>query len=277
MNLPTTLGNLTTVLDNLRAARQEVGSGAGSGETLVKINDHTGEVTFGAERNPWPEGMRWAVALESFRYGYIDWQDGKPVERNVIRMMEGAKPLPKGGSTTKDIDPATGRVLATRSLGPGEYGSYGGGGPQDVCEIVLTSLDEPGFHVTLPASKSSANRVGNLLENAIVHCESAQGRAGFVHPVINFKVSKYYNTKYKRDVYHFDYDLVDWLHTDGERLLSKHGGVISQRPAESGVDGAEQYQRARATEAVGAAEEDGPAPWDDDEEMTEEERELLKA
>lgn len=250
------VGNMSAVLENLRAARQEVGSGSGSGDTFLKIDDKTGALTFGQESNPVPAGMRWAVALQSFQHGYIDMQDGKPKERNVIPMMQGARPMPKGGSTTREIDPQTKQLSGkVRTLAPGEYGTYEGGGPRDTTEIVLTSLDEPGFNLTFTSwGKSSANRVGTLLEKAIVHCESPDGDAGFIHPVILVKSSKYHNKTFRRDVHHFDFDLIDWLHADGKTLLSQHGGAIADQ----------------------SADEDGPAPWED-EGLTDEERELLNA
>jgi hypothetical protein len=250
---------MKTVLDNLRNARMEVGSGAGTGDTYLKVNDKTGAITFGQEGNKLPPG-RWVVGLHGFMHGYVDMQDGKVRERVVIPMIQDARPVPKGGSTTKIFqDPRNRAAFEVRNLGPGEYGTYEGGGPQDITEIVLNSLTEKGFRLTFTAwSKSSANRVGSLLEQAVVHAEGPDGAAGFVHPVIEVKASMYYNSTYRRDVYHFDFDIVDWLHKDSESLLSKHGAK-------------------GAIEDV-SDDDDETASWDDgEEELTDEEREMLKA
>lgn len=220
-----------TVVGNLRQARSDVGSGGGTGETYLKVDDRGGAMTFGQEANPLPPNQRFVVGLHAFSHGYIDMRDGQVVERNVVPMAQQAqRPVPPNG-----------------------YGTYEQGGARDVTEVQLNSVDEPGFNLVYTAwGVSSANRIRNLLDAAILHAESPDGEAGFVHPVIVPKSSKYYNKKFKRDVWHFDYDVVDWLHNDGKTLLSAKGG--------------------------GAPQEDARAPWEDDDEgMTDEERELLRA
>ena len=249
------VGNVQTILDRLKAARQEVGSGAAIDGAFLRVGDKTGEMTYGQAGSRPPEGMRWAVSIQSFRYGYVDMQDGKPRERNVIPMLQGPKPIPQGGSVTRDLDPSTKQLLSPRVLKPGEYGSYEGGGPQDVTEITLTSIDEQGLELLFsPFGKSNINRIGSLLELTTSHCESPDGLAGYVNPVIVMFSNKYYNKNFRRDVWHWDFKIVDWLHADGRRLLSEQAGTIEQQPA-------------------GGVEDD--APWDDD--LTDEERELLKA
>ena len=226
-----------TVVGNLKQARSDVGSGGGTGETYLKIDDRGGALTFGQEQNPLPPGGRFVVGLHAFAHGYIDMRDGQVSERRVVPMaQQSARPVPPNG-----------------------YGTYEQGGPRDVTEIQLNSIEEPGFNLVYTAwGVSSANRIRNLLDAAIVHCESPDGEAGFVHPVIIPKSGKYYSKKFKRDVWHFDFDVVDWLHNDGATLLSSHGPVRSIEDAKG-----------------------GPAPWDDpdedDDEMSAEERELLKA
>lgn len=226
------LRNAGTIVANLRAARSDVGSGGGSGETYLKIDDRDGEMTFGQEQNPLPPDHKFVVGLHNFLHGYIDMRDGQVQERKVVPMAQQPdRPVPTGG-----------------------YGTYESGGPRNVTEIVLNSIDEPGFNLTFTAwGVSSANRIRNLLDAAILHSESPEGAGGYIHPVIEVRAGKYYSKKFKRDVYHFDYTVVDWLHTDGSQLLSAHGGQIEQM---NGNDG------------------DAP-PWEDD--LTEQEEELLGA
>lgn len=217
-------------LANLRAARSSTGAGQGTGETFLKIDDRTGQMTYGQERVPLQDGHRFVVGLHGFRHGYIDMQGGQVVDRNVIPMVTGARPTPPGG----------------------KYGTYEGGGPRDVTECEMSSIDEPGFRLVFTAwGISSANRIGNLLEIAVVHAEGPEGRSGYVHPVIVPKAGKYYSKKYSRDVWHFDFELVDWLHNDGETLLSDTGGKLEAQASNGG---------------------EAP-PFDDD--MTDAERDLL--
>ena len=112
----------------------------------------------------------------------------------------------------------------------------------------MASIDEPGFNLTFTAwGISSANRVRNLLEQALNHAATPDGQAGFIHPVIIPKSGMYRSKKYSRDVWHFDYVVVDWLHADGKTLLS-----AGARPAVTGNGGGSD------------ADEDERAPWDDE-------------
>ena len=96
-----------------------------------------------------------------------------------------------------------------------------------VTEIVLTSLDEPGFEVTFTASRqvASANRVRGLLEDALAHFGSAEGQAGYVHPVIRVTAEILRPQSTDRTIYHFGYEVVDWLRDNGS-LASKAGPQI---------------------------------------------------
>ena len=58
-----------------------------------------------------------------------------------------------------------------------------------------------------------------------------------------------------RDVYHFDYDVVDWLHIDGKTLLSKRGDAA----------------------AASESQVEEPPSWDDTDSLSDEEKELLRA
>lgn len=227
----TTTGSDEAALANLETAMQNVGSGAGTGETFLKIDDRTGAMTYGQERIPFPDGHRMVVGLHGFRHGYIDMQGGQVVDRAVVPMVS----------------------QPTRPVPPGcRYGSYSKGGPRNVTEIELNSIDEPGFRLVFTAwGTSSANCIRNLLGEALQHARSPDGQAGFKHPVIVPRAGKYPlkgrppSKEFPegiaaRDIWHFDYEIVDWLHVDGSTLLS-----TGARPAVEG-NGAEE-----------------PAPWED--------------
>ena len=227
-----TIGNVKDIGENLRAARADVGSGGASGDTYLKVDKHNGDLTFGVENAPLPEGMRFVVGLHDIAHGYlVSSPDKKIVERHMVPMAQGGtRPVPPGG----------------------QYGTFEGGGPRNATEIGLSSIDEPGFRLVFTAwGPSSANRIGNVLDKAITHLGSADGQAGFIHPVVLIKSGSYEHKTYGT-IHHIDFDPVDWLHGDGKTLLSE-----------------------RSSEAL-AAPPDGPAPWEDDDEMTDAERELLE-
>jgi hypothetical protein len=241
--LPATALNSKQAVENLRSAAAQVGSGTGTGETYLKVDDRSGRMTFGQEQSPFPPNHRMVVGLHTFTHGYLVMAGTKVVERHLVPMV--SQPNRPVAS-----------VYATK---------FGQDGAKDVTEITLNSIDEPGFSLVFTAwSVSSANRVRNLLEQAVVHAETPEGAGGFVHPVIVPKSGHYPLKGFTnqetgevvpaRDVHHFDFDIVDWLHTDGKTLLSQHGGAI---------------------EAPNGEER---APWDDGEDedgMTDAERELL--
>ena len=238
MNYLATINDVTSLADNLRAARQEVGSGPGSGDVFLKVNKSTGAVTFGQENTPLPPDRRFVVALNEIAHGYLVRTappNVKVLERHLRPMAEGGeRPTPPGGAKA--------------------YGKYEDGGAVDVTELVLHSIDEPGFRLTFTSwNISSSNRVGNLLDEAIVHLGSADGKTGFVHPVIAIKSGSYTNNYGVTN--HFDYVVVDWLHKDGKTLLSS--GTLGR---------------------VSSATSDVPErmPYDD-EDMTDAEREMLGA
>ena len=228
---------------NLRQAASSIGSGGSSGETYLKVDDRSGALTFGQERTPFPPNHRCVVSLQSFCHGYIEMQGGKPnraQSRMVPMVSQSQRPTPAG-----------------------PYATGMGDGPKDTTELTLNSLDEPGFNVVFTAwSKSSSNRVRNLLEKAIVQMDTPGGQAGFINPVIIPKSGHYWQKAFTdpltgqavpaRNVHHFDFEIIDWMHNDGQTLLSSRGGAITQQ--------------------------DEPAPWDDeDDDTSPEERELLRA
>lgn len=242
MNYLATIGDTRNLAENLRAAREGVGSGATMDGSFLRVDKHTGKISFGVEESPLPPGHRFAVGLHEITHGYlVSTAEKKVVERHMVPMAQGgARPTPPGG----------------------QYGTFERGGPRDAVEIGLSSIDEPGFKLTFTAwGPSNANRIGALLDKAITHLGSADGQAGFVHPVVVVKSGSYLHKTYGT-VHHIDFDLVDWLNLDGKTLLSERGDGIGIAAT-----------KAEFTER--AAEE--PAPWDDEpaEEMTDAEREML--
>lgn len=239
-----------TALANLRAARTGIGAGAGTGATFVKVNKDTGEITYGQEKVPLPADHRFVISLNGFRHGYIDMQQGKTIDRNMVPMTSGARPVPPGGSQTKIIDQQTKKILGVKTLEAGEYGTFEGGGPRSVTEIEMHSIDELGFNLVFTAwNPSSANRLGSLVQETYLHAEGPDGRAGFVNPVILFRAGKYFEANHTRkDVYHFDYTIIDWLHNDGETLLSTTGSKLAAESA--GLDAGDNEDLTEADLAI---------------------------
>ena len=71
------VAQIPQVLSNLRAARSDIGSGEGTGDTFLKVDDRSGALTFGQERIPLPAGHKFVVGLHAFSHGYIDMQGGR--------------------------------------------------------------------------------------------------------------------------------------------------------------------------------------------------------
>jgi hypothetical protein len=91
--------------------------------------------------------------------------------------------------------------------------------------ILLTSLNVPGYEVTFDAlSRSSKNRIRKLLEEVVANGGRAAGAAGYVHPVIRVKIASYLHKAVGREIAHFDYELVDWMNTEGALWSRTDGG-----------------------------------------------------
>lgn len=121
-------------------------------------------------------------------------------ERHMVPMHEQpVRPTPPGGYRTR----------------------FGEAGPQDATEVTLTDVDERGFEVDFTAfGVSSANRLRHLLMATVNHFGSEEGQRGFVHPVIVVTPGHYFHQAQGREIWHFDYTIVDWMKDDGT-LLSK--------------------------------------------------------
>jgi hypothetical protein len=66
-NLPAHLARLE---QNLRAAAATTGSGQG-GASFLKVDDRSGALVVGANRDPFPSKHRYVVGLHTFYHGYI--------------------------------------------------------------------------------------------------------------------------------------------------------------------------------------------------------------
>ena len=229
-----TISDVTSLADNLRAARLEVGNGPGmAGSTILKVHHLTGEVTFGQDKTPLPKDHKFVVGLHNIVHGYLVCTPPpvKVLERHVTPMAQGGtRPTPPDG----------------------KYGTYETGGANDATVISLSSIDEPGFELEFTAwgSGYNANRIGDLLDKTVVHMGTADGQSGFVHPVVTITSAFDANKKWGRDIWFIDFVYVDWLHRDGKTLLS-------ERAIQIDGDGHERM------------------PWDDEDSLTDNERELL--
>ena len=232
-NFLSTVDNFREFAANLTAARQDVGSGPGTGYTYLRVNKATGTLTYGPANTPLPPTSRFVVGLHEITHGYIvSSPDRKVEDRNMIPMAHGPRPVPPNG----------------------KYGSYDDGGARNATEIVLSSINDPGFKLVHTSwGSSNANRIGTLLDEALVHLNSPDGRAGFVHPVVIIKSGNYKHAKYGV-IYHIDFDLVDWLSKDGQTLLSKRGSDPAHQPAASAADEDDDDLTDAERELLGAAE-----------------------
>lgn len=219
------------MLANFRAASSTIGSG-GSGETYLRVNKQTGELTFGPDNTPLPEDARFVIGLHDFTHGYMVWDAAanKVTSRTMVPIMtQSVAPVPPNG----------------------KYGTYEDGGPRPTIELVLSSLDERGQRLVFTSwSVSNDNRIRNLIDHVALHLGMPDGEeAGYIHPVVKVKSGSYQHAKYGK-IYHIDFEILDWLHKDGESFLSDRE-LLETKPG------------------------DGPNPWDDDDDVSEEELEMV--
>jgi hypothetical protein len=198
-NLPAKLSELRR---NLQASVATIGVGSG-GNDWLKVDDRNGALSVGAARDPFPSRSRYAVGLHTWCHGYLVFGQEGGAQRVMVPMaQQPVRPVPPAGYAER----------------------FGEPGARDATEIELQSLDEPGYAVTFTAlGVSNANRVRALLEEAVVHLGTDAGQAGFIHPVIFVKAGHYFHQTQGREIFHFDYELVDWM-TDGGDLWSKRKG-----------------------------------------------------
>jgi hypothetical protein len=189
------------LVNSLRTAMATTGSGGGGGGggggmPFLSIDRDTGAVTFGKDKTPVPLKQRWTVPLASLQHGFKVWENGRVTEERMVSMLT-APSLPT---------PET------------PYVDFGQNGPRKCTQLDLCSVDEVGLGIRFSSlSVSNDNRIHTLLGEIVTQI-SAKGPE-FPNPVIKIRPGNYlWNGK---TVWHFDYELVDWLANDGKTLQSQ--------------------------------------------------------
>ena len=222
---------------NIAAGQVDVGSGGGAAGQFIRVDKHTGAVTYGRDALPLPPDHRFVLGLHNILHGYVTWSSTQkqPLDRHLVSMAKTpTPPAPPGG----------------------RFVGFGDDGPRKCIELIFDSVDEPGFVVSFSSmSVSNDNRIRRcLLEPIGANDGTERQRAGFVHPVVTIGSDSYKHPTYGV-IHTISFDIVDWLHVDRSTLLSKRDDAAS------------------ATNGPTPAAE--PASWDDD--PTEDELDLLKA
>lgn len=80
----------------------------GGGVMFMKFDGNTGDYSYGADNTELPLGTLVAVNIQSYRRGWICWNDGEVVDEIMVPIHEGAPPkkheLPDHGPYTEDND-----------------------------------------------------------------------------------------------------------------------------------------------------------------------------
>ncbi len=192
-NLP---ASATALVNNFKAAMATTGTpGGGDGFAFMRIDHQTGAMTFGKDGAPVPLGHRWAVPIASIEHGFKIWSGGKVTEEVMVPMAQ---------------QPA--------APTPGEpFVGFGADGPRRVTQLNLHSLEEQGLALTFSSmGVSHDNRIRSLLGD-IVDQIAAHGPK-YPNPVIRLKPGNY--TWQGKSIFHFDYELTDWISNDGVSLQS---------------------------------------------------------
>lgn len=187
-------------INRFNAGRAQRPASVSTGELLLKVNDRTGEMTYGPEREILTPGRPFVVPINGLRHGFMMWKGGKIASRHIVDLSAGV-PIPEPDE---------------------DWAKFGKDGPRPAHEMVLNSLEERGFRLLLIASESSARRMDNLASDIATQLRTPEGQYGFRNPAIKGEVDKYYSKPYSRDVWFFNPVLYDWLHDDGVRLLSEN-------------------------------------------------------
>jgi hypothetical protein len=198
-NLPAKISDLKR---SLMAAAASMGPARGGGNFL-KVDDRTGAMIVGINRDPFPTKHRYAVNLRTIAHGYIVFGEPGGTREVIVPMVDqDVKPVPAGGYAEV----------------------FSEAGAKDAVRIYLTDLDEPGYEVKFDAlGKSNANRVRQLFYDSLAHLDTEEGLAGFVHPVIRAFSGHYFHKVQGREIFHLDYEIIDWLSDDDNGGLAKAG------------------------------------------------------
>jgi hypothetical protein len=184
------------LVQNIKAAMVTTGSGGGGGDfKFLKIDHVTGACSFGRDQAPVPLTHKWAIPISSLQHGFKVWEGGKVTHEVMVPMAsQPAAPEP-----------------------PQPYVGFGENGPRKVTQLNLHSLNELGLASTFSSmGVSHDNRIKSLLGD-IVEQISARGPQ-FCNPVIYIRPGNYpWNGK---TIWHFDYELNDWIANDGVTLQS---------------------------------------------------------
>jgi hypothetical protein len=197
-NLPATPDQLA---QNLEAALTTIGSGGGSGMAgvqFMKIDHRTGAVTCGRDSIPVPLQHRYAVPVALIRHGFKVWESGL-VTAQVMEPIAAhpALPMPKT-----------------------PYVVFGQNGPRKAMELILLSLDEPGFNLSYGVlNVSSENEVNRLVADALGQIRA--GHAAYANPVIKIRPQLCNYRKFGTSGWAFGHELVDFISNDGATLWSK--------------------------------------------------------
>jgi hypothetical protein len=130
------------------------------------------------------------------------------------------------------------------------YVGFGQNGPRKATQIDLCSVDEKGLILRFSSlNVSNDNRINGLLGDMVTQI-STKGPQ-FPNPVILVKPGNYvWNGK---TVWHFDYEIVDWMANDGVSLQSQAVPLVAAGGGNgSGDDGGDDVD----------ADDEGS--WDED-------------
>lgn len=181
------------------------------GVNYIRLDGNTGDLTYGKEQTPLPEGQNFAIALDSITHGVVNWFNSQPQDRRMASYLDGAAPtMPQGGQPAGHDGKTRNGWSFTITI---PMVGIPGGGSEDLTGSQL-SFD--------CANTSKLNAAQDLIGVMTAMTETPLGQRGFFNPVINLKVGSYWNKTQKKDVYFPIFDIIGW--TDGTEIVSASGG-----------------------------------------------------
>ena len=184
----TSIDKLDSILES--AVATGIVGAANDPYPLLKIDQATGQMIFGAENVVLTNGTNWVVNPYSFEKGWVCWDDNRTKKGEIM--------VPLG---TKVPDPEQTGI---------------GWNWQEQVAFQLADLDDPNMVVKLCNSSKGAQKAFSGLLAALMSRPSADHAAPVVRPF----ASSYELKKYNRIVWEPKFPVHDWMNHETGELLS---------------------------------------------------------
>lgn len=214
----------------LRMKAAEVGTGP-NGKDILRVDDHTGDISFGQDKRQVTENDVWAVNPLSFTHGWIAFHDsevmstidGRPADI-TLSLYDADLPAYEDLPELDYVPPASNR------RGPAEAAPDW----REKLGVEMLCIEGPNEGAAIiwsPTSYGGRRTIAKLFEMVANQLDSDDPE--LCVPIGELFSDSYYNKRFKRDVHGIEFHFLEWDNMDG-----------------SGIAGAEEAAKERAKEAA---------------------------